>query len=289
MAAPLSQSGGGNRLAARCFLAAILTLTLSPIAYLLWRAGLRELSLLELFSDTPTLRRLGQSTLLAVLVLLASIALALPLALAAQGLSRRRRKVLDLLVVSPLAVPGYVLAYTLLAVGGDEGPLVSLGLRLPRLDGLWGATLALTLYNQPYLYLTLCSALDRLGAARWEAARSLGEGRWRALWRAVFPAIRPALMVGGLMITLYVLGDFGVASLMRVDTLSYAIYSNWASRAHAARLALILALQAGMLLTLYGLLQKDRLALGGGARGFRFWRPPSGRETCFKETGNGST
>ena len=68
------------------------------------------------------------------------------------------------------------------------------------------------------------------------------------------------------MITLYVLGDFGVASLMRVDTLSYAIYSNWASRAHAARLALILALQAGMLLALYGLLQRDRLALGDDER-----------------------
>jgi iron(III) transport system permease protein len=70
------------------------------------------------------------------------------------------------------------------------------------------------------------------------------------------PQLRPAWLSGALLITLHVLGDFGVVSLMRFETFSYAIYSQYISsldRVYAAWLALILLLVTVAILGLEGI------------------------------------
>jgi iron(III) transport system permease protein len=170
---------------------------------------------------------------------------------------------LTLLGVLPLAVPGYVMAYALLATTGEYGTLAqTLGVVLPRLSGYAGAVIALSLSTFPYLFLNLRTAFLGLDPALEESAQALGHNRWQVFVRIVVPQLRPAFLAGGLLIALHVLGDFGVVSLMRYDTFSYALYIQYAAsydRIYAACLALMLLILTGAILVLEARLLKGML------------------------------
>jgi iron(III) transport system permease protein len=146
------------------------------------------------------------------------------------------------------------MAYVLLATTGTYGTLAqTLGMVLPRLDGYDGALIALTLGTYPYLFLNLRTALLGVDPALEESARALGYSRWQVFWRVILPQLRPGFLSGSLLVGLHVLGDFGVVSLMRFETFSYALYLQYAAsydRIYAACLALMLLALTGAVLVL---------------------------------------
>ncbi len=146
------------------------------------------------------------------------------------------------------------MAYALLGLGGNNGIFASLfGISLPRLSGYWGALIALSFYTSPYLFLNLRSALLGLDPNLEESARSLGHKQWSIFIRVILPQLRPAFYAAGLLICLHVLGDFGVVSLMRYDTFSYALFVEYNfvfDNHYASWLALILLGFTGCLLFL---------------------------------------
>ena len=226
---------------------------LVPLAYLLVRALQADpAELADLVLRERTLRLIGNTLGLAAGVLVCSTALAFPLAWLTTRTDLPGRRLVTLLGVLPLAVPGYVMAYVLLATTGAYGTLAQLtGWAVPRLGGYLGALAALSLYTFPYLFLNLRTALAGLDPSLEEAARSLGYNPGQTFWRVVLPQIRPAFYAGALLVGLHVLGDFGVVSLMRFETLSYALYLQYSAsydRVYAAWLALmLLGLTAGAL------------------------------------------
>lgn len=245
-----------------------------PLGYLVVRAfGAEAGELADLVLRTRNLRLLGNTLGLAAAVLALTTAISLPLAWLVTRTDVWGQRFVTLLGVLPLAVPGYVMAYALLATAGPNGTLASLtGLVIPRPHGFVGAWLALSLYTFPYLFLNLRAALLGLDPALEESARSLGASRQEVRWRVVLPHLRPAFLAGGLLIVLHVLGDFGVVSLMRFETFSYAIYLQYAAsydRVYAAWLALMLLGLTGALLWGEARLLRGRLfhrAGGGMAR-----------------------
>ena len=94
--------------------------------------------------------------------------------------------------------------------------------------------------------------MRQLDPALEEAARSLGQGFYRRCWGVVLPQLRPALCAGGLLVILHVIGDFGVVSLMRYETYTYALYQSYAygELGAAAWLAMMLVFLALVLLAL---------------------------------------
>ncbi|MCH8552859.1 MAG: iron ABC transporter permease [Natronospirillum sp.] len=170
--------------------------------------------------------------------------IALPLAWLVAKTDLPGRRWVTLLAVMPLAVPGYVMAYALLSVGGFHGVSAQwFDIRLPRIQGYWGATIALALYTFPYLFLNLRAALYGLDANLEESAASLGYSRWQILRSVTLPHLLPALLAGWLVILLYTLGDFGAIALMRYEVFSYAIYTQYSGatdRIYAAWLSLML-------------------------------------------------
>jgi iron(III) transport system permease protein len=257
---------------------ALATLTLSPLVYLIYKATALPLEqVTQLLGRWVTWRRAGQSLGLVLSVLGCSWLIAGPLALSFAWLDRRAQRWVTLCALLPLMIPGYVLAYTLTALGGPYGPTAQLfGVTAPPLRGFWGATFALTLYNFPLLFLTLSAGLRQVGRARFEVARSLGLSPIQALLKAVLPSMRASSLAGSMMIGLYVLGDFGVASLMRVDTLSYAIFINWSQPSYAAWLGLLLCVQAGGALWVVWWLERGEQRGGGADEGGLPWlRVPS--------------
>jgi iron(III) transport system permease protein len=222
---------------------------LVPIGYLVVRAFEADPSeAAALVLRERNLRLLGNTLALAAGVLAGATLLAAPLAWLVARTDLRGRRLFTVLGVLPLAVPGYVAAFALLAATGPNGTLAGLGLVLPRPSGYGGALVALALTTSPYLFLNLRAALLGVDPALEESARSLGTSPSEALRRVVLPQLLPAYLAGALLVVLHVLGDFGVVSLMRFETFSYAIYLQYAAsydRVYAAWLALMLLALTG--------------------------------------------
>jgi iron(III) transport system permease protein len=219
--------------------------TLVPIAYLVLRAfeaDAATVARLVLRERTWTL--MVNTLALAAGVMVIATLMAVPLAWLTVRSDLRWKRLITILAVVPLAIPGYVVAYALISLGGANGFLSTLlGTVVPRPSGYWGAVAALSLYTYPYLFLNVRAALLGLDPSLEESARSLGHGGRAVVWRVILPQMRPALLAGWLIIALYVLGDFGVVALMRFEAYSYAIYLQYASafdRTYAAWLSLIL-------------------------------------------------
>ncbi len=218
---------------------------LVPLAYLVLRAFEAEPArLADLVLRARTLQLLANTLLLTAGVLILTTLIAFPLAWLTARADLAGRRFITLLGVLPLAVPGYVMAYALLAVTGNYGMGAQLfGLSLPFASGYWGAMFALGLCTFPYLFLNLRTALLGLDPSLEESARTLGYTRRQVFYRVTLPQLRPAFLSGGLLVSLHVLGDFGVVSLMRYKTFSYALYLQYTAsydRIYAAWLALIL-------------------------------------------------
>jgi len=210
-------------------------------------------------------------------VLVLSTLMALPLAWIVTRTDIRYKRLLTILGVIPLAVPGYVMAYALMGLGGHYGVLAQLfGWQLPRIEGYWGATIALSLYTFPYLFLNLRAALLGLDGNLEESARSLGYDSRQIFTKVILVQLAPSLMAGWLVIGLYVLGDFGAVALMRYEAFSYAIFNQYSGafdRIYAAWLSLmLLAVAAAFVMTESLILKRRRLASVG--RGVSRPAPP---------------
>ncbi len=226
---------------------------LVPIVYLVIRAFQAEASLLaDLVLRARNLRLLVNTFLLAIGVLGVGTSIAFPLAWLTTRTDLSGARFFTLLGVLPLAIPGYVMAYVLLATTGTYGTLAHLfDLELPRLSGYSGSLLALSLSTFPYMFLNLRTALHGLDPSLEETARSLGYGPVAVVYRVVLPQLRPAFYSGAMLVGLHVLGDFGVVSLMRFETFSYALYLQYSAsydRIYAAWLALMLLGLTGTIL-----------------------------------------
>lgn len=225
--------------------AIVLAGVLVPLGYLLVRALQADpQTLWDLVVRWRTLRLLGNTLALAIGVLVGTALIAFPLAWLTTRTDLVGRRLLTLLGVLPLAIPGYVMAYVLLATTGPYGTLAqTLDLVVSRLNGFDGSVIALSLSTYPYLFLNLRTALLGVDPALEESAQALGYSRWQVFSQVILPQLRPGFLAGGLLVGLHVLGDFGVVSLMRFETFSYALYLQYTAsydRIYAACLALML-------------------------------------------------
>ncbi len=224
-----------------------------PLGYLLSQAIGSDLhTVRDTLLRTRTLVTIGNTMSLSLVVVAVTLVLALPAAWLVTHTDLPLRGLMSVLLVLPLAVPGYLLAFTLLSVGGSYGASARLvGVELPRLSGFAGSVVALSLYNFPYMFLTLRAGFRRMDPSLEHAARTLGRGPVRAWLTVVLPQLKPAMAAGGLLVVLHVIGDFGVVSLMRFETFSYVLYSSLAFEpGYAAWLALMMLALSGLFIGL---------------------------------------
>lgn len=257
---------------------AVALASLLPAGYLLLRGSDAGVSrMVEVATGGRTVALLLRSVLLATAVTVASVAISVPVAWLTARTDLPWRRAWVVLTALPLAIPTYVGGYAFVAALGPrgiaQGWLESLGVdRLPSIYGFPGAFVALTLFSYPYVLLTVRAALRRLDPSLEEASRSLGRGRVSTFVRITLPQLRPAIVAGSLLVALYALHDFGAVSLLRFDSFTRVIYTQYRGsldRSAAAVLGLVLMVVTLTLVTAElrtrGSTAYHRLH-GGGAR-----------------------
>jgi iron(III) transport system permease protein len=141
------------------------------------------------------------------------------------------------LIILPLAIPSYVLAYTYTFLLQRNGPLEHAWQLIAGADAqifspfsFAGATLVMSINTFPFVYLLARSAFQNSNISFEEAARATGASPLRTFFRVSLPMIRPSLMAGLFLAILYVASDFGAMAMLRYQTFTYAIYQQMTGR-----------------------------------------------------------
>lgn len=175
----------------------------------------------------------------------------------------------EYLLLLPLAMPAYLMAYTYADLLQFTGPVQS-SLRswfgwgkddywFPAIRSLPGAIVVMTFVLYPYVYLLARGAFLQQSTGVLDAGRSLGLGPWRTFGRIGLPLARPAIAAGVALAGMEALADYGTVKHFEVNTLSTGVYLSWFSLGEpvgAAKLA------SGLLLFVVVVLAIERLARG---------------------------
>ncbi len=232
---------------------------LLPVLYLGVRAAGADEGIWRLLVHPRTARILLNTVLLAAAVTASAVAVALPLAWVTTRTDLPGARLWSTLTVLPLVVPSFVSGIIVATVFGPAGVVhhlldrLGIAFRPGGLYGFPGAWVTLTLVTYPYVLLSARAGLRGMDPALEEAARTLGDGGWRAFCRVTLPHLRPWVGAGALLVALYVLSDFGAVSMMQFESFTTAIYLQYQAsfnRHYAAVLSLVLVALALLIVLL---------------------------------------
>jgi iron(III) transport system permease protein len=140
------------------------------------------------------------------------------------------RRFWRIILVLPLAMPDFVIGYSWISL-------------VPAVHGYWGSVLVMSLGSYPLVYLPVAASLRTADPGLEDVARSLGLGRVRTFFRVTLHQIRPALLGGSLLVALILLAEFGTFEILRFQTFTTQIYTEFQlsfNSASGAALSLVL-------------------------------------------------
>jgi iron(III) transport system permease protein len=164
------------------------------------------------------------------------------------------RSTFEWLLVLPLAMPAYVMAYAYTDLLQYAGPVQSwlrevFGWQAKsdywffEIRSLGGAATMLMFVLYPYVYLLARVAFLEQSASLHDVGRSFGYSRLRLFFRVSLPLARPAIAAGVALALMETLADYGTVSYFGVNTFTTGIFSAWfaqGDRIAAAKLATLL-------------------------------------------------
>ena len=170
----------------------------------------------NLFHQDRLLTGIGVSAVIATLATALALVFGVP---AAYALTRSRRTVLSALFLSPLILPGIVLAL---------GILMAMSVTVPSLIGtVWPLIGAHVLVTVPWVIRTVSANLEITDPHVEDAARGLGATPLETFFLVTLPAIRPAVVTGAIFAFIVSFGNFALSLFFasgRVTTLPVAIF-----------------------------------------------------------------
>jgi iron(III) transport system permease protein len=151
---------------------------------------------------------------LTAVVTVASAAIGTALAWATERAALPGGRVWAVLIVLPIAIPDFVIAWGWASL-------------FPTLHGLAGAALVLTLGLYPLVYLPVAASFRSADPAQEEVARSLGLGPLRTFWSVTLRQSQLALLGGCVLVALYLLAEYGAFSILRYQTFTTEIFTEF--------------------------------------------------------------
>ena len=210
--------------------ALVAALLLLPLAFLVSQAstvGWHDLSRLLFRHLTGTL--LWNTVTLLAAVSVGCAVLGTAAAWCVERTNLPGRRIWAVLVVLPVAIPDFVIAFGWVSVA-------------PSIHGFRGAALIMTLALYPLVYLPVAASLRGADPAHEEVARGLGLGRIETFVRVTLAECRVAILGGTLVVALAMLAEYGAFEILRFNTLTTTIFSEFSHGATNAACALSLVL-----------------------------------------------
>ena len=182
------------------------------------------------------------------------------------------RRYFQWLLLLPLAIPTYIIAYSYLELLDYSG-IVQTALRdlfgwhnarsywFPDIRSLGGAIFVMSAVLYPYVYITARASFIAQSVCVLEVSRTLGRSASQTFWQVALPLARPALAAGVALALMETLNDIGAVEFFGVRTLTVAVYDTWLDRnslAGAAQLACVMLLFVVALLLLERALRSKR-------------------------------
>ncbi len=141
------------------------------------------------------------------------------------------------LLLLPLSMPAYIIAYTYTGLFDFAGP-VQTQLRewtgwgygdyyFPEVRSLGSAISMLSLVLYPYVYLLARAAFLEQSICVLEVSRTLGCNAWSSFYRVALPLARPAIVAGLSLALMETLADYGTVSYFGIGVFTTGIFRTW--------------------------------------------------------------
>ncbi|TWH77504.1 iron(III) transport system permease protein [Azomonas agilis] len=181
------------------------------------------------------------------------------------------RSVLQWVLLLPMAIPAYIMAYSYTGLLDFAGPIQT-QLRaifgwsygdyyFPEIRSLGGAVLMLSLVLYPYVYLLARAAFSEQSSSLLEASRTLGWTPKQHFWKVALPMARPAILTGMALVMMEALADYGTVQYFGVTTFTTGIFRTWFGMGNPLGAAQLAALLCSVVLVLLYLEQRSRQRL----------------------------
>jgi putative spermidine/putrescine transport system permease protein len=161
----------------------------------------------EVLGDSFHIQSVLNTLRLGALTVLATMLLAVPLALVHMAAGPRLKRLILIVAVLPLLTSVVVRTFSWIVILGREGvinsTLIASGLSTAPVALLQtepGLILALTQIEMPLMLLPLIAATARIDPSLLDASTSLGASLWRTLRRVVLPLALPGLIAGATLV-----------------------------------------------------------------------------------------
>jgi iron(III) transport system permease protein len=271
---PRGQWTGALRTAARPTWGLLVALLLvavvaAPVAAVFAFVGRPTAGLWAHLVDTLLIEYVRNTVLLGVGVGLATIIIGTACAWLVVMCEFPGRRWLDWMLVLPLAMPTYVLAYAYTDVLQFTGPVQGLLRQLtgwgwqdywfPNIHSVGGAVFVLSMALYPYVYVLARAAFLDQSVCALEVSRTLGCSPWSAFRRVALPLARPAIATGAGFVLMETLADFGAVKYFEVATFTTGIYRAWFAYGNPAAAAQLASL---LLLAVFAVLLLERWSRG---------------------------
>lgn len=175
---------------------------------------------------------------LSIYVVLLSVLFGVPSAALITQTNMYSKKYLRWLLLLPLAMPGYIVAYLYTDIFDYAGP-VQRALRgffewqtskdywFFDIRSLEGASVVLALVLYPYVYMLSRTAFEQQDRNLIRAGQTLGLSPKQCFYKIAVPLARPAIMVSAILVMMETIADFATVQYFAVNTLTTAIYDTW--------------------------------------------------------------
>jgi len=148
------------------------------------------------------------------------------------------KKFLRWLLLLPLAMPAYLVAYLYTDMFDYAGPIQRIlrgwfGWQSPEdywffdIRTLPGAAIVISLVLFPYVYMLARTAFEQQDQTLLRAGRLLGLTTKQSFFKLALPLARPAIAVSASLVLMETLADFATVNYFAVNTLTTAIYDTW--------------------------------------------------------------
>ena len=219
-----------------CILLISITLTL-PILTIFIGAFESSNDNWEHIKNSVLLEYVSNSLLLTLGVSLGSLLLGIPTAWLTAVCSFPFKRTIVLMLILPMAMPAYIIAYTYTGLLDFSGPVQSMLRNLmgwnygdyyfPEIRSVGGAIVMLSLVLYPYVYLLARATFLNQSANTIEVSRLLSKGPWESFIKVALPLSRPAIIVGLSLVIMETLADYGTVSYFGVSVFTTGIFRTW--------------------------------------------------------------